>query len=162
MKGLCISTNENQSTFNVVLSVGRYYEIEDIASGTGAQNRAFHSLMTEYHRSGLHSYSSNVKIFREEIKKYLGAGFESYIYANIENGKPKINKVNTYEEVPEGVRHDPDLKKMVMGKLKSWGDYTKKERRETIDRLISEMRQAGVSSKKFDEIIKGMEVKNAN
>jgi hypothetical protein len=49
-----------------------------------------------------------------------------------------------------------DGKKMIAGKLKSWADYTKKERRETIDRLVSAMIQSGVNSKRFDEIVAGM------
>jgi DNA-binding transcriptional regulator YhcF (GntR family) len=46
---------------------------------------------------------------------------------------------------------------MVYGILKSWHDYTKKERTETIDRLIAEMLQAGVNSNKFHEILRSME-----
>jgi hypothetical protein len=41
--------------------------------------------------------------------------------------------------------------------LKSWADYSKKERQMTIDNLISEMMQVGVSNKHFDEILRGME-----
>ena len=54
------------------------------------------------------------------------------------------------------VRRDPELKNLARGRLKSWADYTKKERTETIDRLISEMHQAGVNSTKFSEILEGM------
>jgi hypothetical protein len=41
--------------------------------------------------------------------------------------------------------------------VKSWGDYTKRERMESIDRLISEMIQAGVDSRKFHEILTQLE-----
>jgi len=50
---------------------------------------------------------------------------------------------------------------MLYGLLKSWADYTKKERTETIDRLIAEMIQAGINSGKFHEILDGMEQKAA-
>ena len=157
MKALCINSDKHSSNVNTELVVGKEYVIEDAITGTSQQNKAFHALCQEYHRSGLHSYSNSFTTFRDEIKKYLGAGFESYVYATIENNKANLEKANTYEEIPEYIRKDPDLKRMVMGRLKSWSDYTKKERRETMDRLISEMRQVGVSTKKFDEIIKGME-----
>jgi hypothetical protein len=44
----------------------------------------------------------------------------------------------------------------IMGKLKSWGDYSKTERRETMDRLIAEMETAGVNTPKYREILAGM------
>lgn len=157
MKALCIKTDGIKSTINVGLIINRKYEIEDATIGSNAQNKAFHALLLEYHKSGLHSYSGNFKIFKDEIKKYLGVGFESYVYATIQNSKPRIKKADKYEDIPEYIRKDPDLKNMIMGKLKSWSDYTKKQRRETMDRLISEMRQSGVNSKKFEEIIGGME-----
>jgi hypothetical protein len=42
-------------------------------------------------------------------------------------------------------------------RLKIWADYSKKERQMTIDNLISEMMQAGVSNRHFEEILRGME-----
>lgn len=157
MRAICIDASAEQSIFNIEAIVGRTYEIEDISKGSGAQNKAFHALLLEYHKSGLHSYNGNFKIFKDEIKKYLGEGFESYVYATIQNSKPRIKKATNYEDIPEYIRKDPDLKDMIMGRLKSWSDYTKKQRRETMDKLISEMRQSGVNSKKFEEIIGGME-----
>jgi hypothetical protein len=44
-----------------------------------------------------------------------------------------------------------------MGRLKSWAAYTKKERKETIDRVISAMIQSGVQTKKFYEIMEGLQ-----
>jgi len=94
--------------------------------------------------------------FRNYIKRDLGAGFECFIYAVIENGKPVIKDAKTLEEIPESVRHDPDLKKLVRGRLKSWADYSKLERTSAIDRLISEMDQAGVRTPKYYAILQGM------
>ena len=48
------------------------------------------------------------------------------------------------------------MKQVIRGKLKSWSDYSKKERMKTMDILIKEMLQVGVSSKKFDEILEGI------
>jgi hypothetical protein len=42
-------------------------------------------------------------------------------------------------------------------RLKGWADYSKKERRMTIDNLISEMMQVGVNGGHFEEILQGME-----
>lgn len=138
--------------------VGSSYLLEDATSGSNAQNRAFHALLTEYWRSGLHSYpAKSFEEFRNCIKRSLGAGFEAFVYAEIVNGKPVIKDAATYDEIPEHIRHDPDLKQLVRGRLKSWADYSKKERMETLDRLIAEMHEAGVKTKKFFEILEGME-----
>jgi hypothetical protein len=140
--------------------VGRVYNLEDAKHGTGAQNRAFHALIGEYWRSGQHSYTAkNFADFRNQIKRHLGAGFEAFVYATIDDGKPVIHDAATFDEIPAAVRHDPDLKKLVRGRLKSWADYRKKERIDTLNNLISEMLQAGVNTKKFYEIMHGMEDK---
>jgi hypothetical protein len=138
--------------------VGRKYSLAPADDATERQNRAFHALVQEYWRSGQHSY--NVKTFsefRDVIKRDLGAGFDRYVYATIVGGKAMIKTALTRSEIPAEVWADPDLKKMVMGRLKSWSDYTKRERSETIDRVISEMHQAGVKTEKFYEILEGME-----
>ncbi len=127
---------------------GKTYLLEDATNGSLAQSRAWHALLQEYWRSGQHSYRADSFMgFRDLIKRDLGAGFEAYVYAD-DSG---IHKVKHLDEVPDHVhaRH-------VMGKLKSWARYTKKERRETMDRLISEMHQVGVNTKKFYEILDGM------
>lgn len=137
--------------------VGRSYLLEDATTGTNAQNRLFHALIGEYWRSGAHSYDAkNYDDFRNCIKKKLGAGFEAYVYAVIENGKPIIKDAKTRGDIPKEVREDPDLKKLVRGRLKSWSDYTKKQRRETIDSVIAEMVQAGINSRRFEEIMEGI------
>ena len=145
--------------------IGRHYSLEDSVSGTQAQNKAFHALITEYYKSGMHSYDKvDLKQFKKLIKKNLGAGFESYAYATISkiNGvyKPIMHDCIKFYDIPIAVRLDPDYKQMIRGKLKSWSDYTKKERMKTMDNLISEMHQVGVNTKKFMEILEGMEEKN--
>lgn len=138
--------------------VGQVYFLENATSGTDAQNRAFHALVMEYWKSGCHSYqASSYDDFRYCIKRSLGAGFEAFVYAVIVDGKPVIMDAKKYQDIPESVRSDKDLKQLVRGRLKSWADYTKKERRTTMDNLISEMHQVGVNSKKFHEILAGMD-----
>jgi len=128
---------------------GAVYNLEDAAKGSSAQGRAFHALMQEYFRTGLHSYpAKSFTEFRDYIKRDLGAGFESFVYASTEG----VKKVATREEIPPEYNN----KKYAMGRLKSYADYTKKERRESLDRLIAEMIEAGVNSPKFAEIMQGM------
>jgi hypothetical protein len=137
--------------------VGRYYTLEDATTGTGAQNRAFHALLGVYFKSGLWSYDcKSFDDFRNHIKRLHGAGFESYAYADIVGGLPVLKVVDTWQEVPEFMRKDQRMKEYIRGRLKSWSDYTKKERRDTMDKLIAEMKMVGVNSKKFDEIMEGM------
>jgi hypothetical protein len=140
------------------LEEGKYYEAAEADTPTGRQNRAFHALLQEFYSSGAHSYAAGSFIeFRNYVKRDLGAGFESYKYvAGTEDG-PAWGEAKRLEDIPDNVLRDRDGKKMIAGKLKSWADYTKKERREAIDRLVSAMIQAGVNSRKFDEIIEGME-----
>lgn len=133
------------------LTVGEYYEVEPLAHGTQAQNRAFHALLQEYYTSGLYSYPvKTFGEFRDCVKRDLGAGFEAYIYIDVEGHKRKS------KETPLDVM-EHNGERYVWGKLKSWSDYTKRERKEAIDRLLAEMLQAGVSSRKFHEIVQGME-----
>lgn len=150
--GEYISTSDQQP------EVGRSYLLEDATNGTLAQNNTFHALLTAYWVSGQHSYNAkNFEDFRNQIKRSLGAGFEAFVYVKIVDGQPVILNASSIEEIPLEIRRDPDYRKMIRGRLKSWADYTKKQRIATIDRLIAEMRQAGVNTKKFDEIMRGLE-----
>lgn len=137
--------------------IGKKYSLTDSTDGSDMQNKAFHALVGEYYKSGL--WSHNVKTFtefRDVIKRDLGAGFESYIYVVIENGLPVIKKAKKLEDVPREILDSDEMKSQVLGKLKSWSAYGKKERTTTIDKLITEMILQGINSKKFNEIIDGM------
>jgi len=57
--------------------------------------------------------------------------------------------VRSLSEIPQGARY--------IEIPKSWTDFTKDERAEMIDFTIREMIEAGVNSRKFDEILSGME-----
>ena len=143
--------------------IGSVYNLEDAKQGTSAQNAAFHALLEEYYKSGLWSYAGSgyqqgatLDEFKKMIKRKLGAGFERFLYVDIVDGMPKISECKTYAEVPECIKKDTLKANYVRGVLKSWSDYTKQERRETLDKLISEMHQVGVTSKRFMEILDGM------
>lgn len=121
------------------LKIGSYYQAESAAEGSSAQNRVFHALLAEYWRSGCHSYNAkSFEHFRELIKLYLGAGAEKY-----------YSLVDVYGNLLE--------KPTVCYRTKSWGRYTKKERKESIDRLIAEMETVGVNTPKYREILRGLE-----
>lgn len=162
MKGLCtVASGEICQllfTSGELPDVGAYYFLEKAEGGTGAQNRAFHSLLMEYWRSGMHSYDSKgFDDFKNQVKRHLGAGFEAYIYVDMENGVPKIRDAKTIEEIPDYIKTDPEFRDIIRGRLKSWSDYSKKERKSTIDNLITEMIEVGVNTKKFQEILSGLE-----
>ena len=144
--------------------LGQSYNLENASCGTGAQNRLFHAVLDIYYKSGAWSYQGSgynqgatYDEFRNMIKRKLGAGFEAFVYAEIEKGKPVIKDAKTYADIPASVRADPALKQIVRGRLKSWIDYSKSERRDTMDRLIAEMIQVGVNTDKFSQILEGME-----
>ena len=137
---------------------GRYYFLEDAAHGTQAQNKLAHALIGEYWKSGLHpKYGGDpFDSFRDQLKRTLGEGFESFVYAEIRGGKARIFQVENYEDIPKYIREDPELKEIIRGRLKSWSNYTNKQRRKFIDALIDEMTAAGVNSAKFQEILEGI------
>jgi hypothetical protein len=140
------------------LVIGEWYDAEPSATGTERQNKVFHALVGEYFRSGCHSYPArSYDEFRNHIKKNLGAGFESYVYIAESPDGFTWGETKHFKDIPANVALDKNGKKLIKGKLKSWADYTKKERTETIDKLIAEMIQAGVNTKKFNEILNGMQ-----
>jgi hypothetical protein len=103
-----------------------------VSPGTEEQNRAMHALMAAYFITGLHSSpAKNIAEFKLYLKYQYGPCFD-FTY----NG--------TQVSVP-----------------KSWAKYSKKERRDFIDALISEVTQSGaaVESEKIQEILMGMELK---
>lgn len=112
--------------------------------GSEEQNRAWHSLIREYWLSGCSSYQS-YEDMRDSLKLKVG-GAKEYIYLT-----DKQHTVKSIDEIPKGNKY--------VEIPKSWTDFTRDERKEMIDFTIREMIEAGVNSKKFDEIILGMERK---
>ncbi len=167
MKGICTVASGEVCNFRIadktLPEVGAYYYIEPAKNGTQEQNKAFHALVLEFFKSGQHSYDiGSFDELKNCIKRSLGAGFDSFVYiAMVQKDEyvsyPKMFDAKTIGDIPEIVKSDPNMKSMIRGKLKSWSKYTKKERTSTIDNLIAEMKEAGVNSEKFDEILSGME-----
>ena len=139
------------------LETGRYYNAEIADTPTEKQNRAFHALLQEFWASGCHSYNvKNFDEFRDIIKRDLGAGFERYKYVEETERGLKWGSCSAKDGMPVNIARDVNGKLLTAGILKSWSDYTKKERKETIDKLIQTMLYCQVESKKFDEILEGM------
>lgn len=145
--------------------VGRFYNLEPYHNGTEAQNKLFHSLLMEYFNSGTHSYDAkNFDHFKKQIKRALGKGFEAVAYSYVEavevdgtiEYKPRMEVVEKYSDIPEDIRAAEDVGLRTRGILKSWSAYSVKDRRETIDNLIAEMKAAGCNSPKFEEILRGI------
>jgi len=109
-------------------------------TGTDAQNRAFHSLLGEYWKSGLSSYESYDDM--KDSFKLRVAGADSYMF--IDNGK--VRNVRSLDEVRGRYAEVP----------KSWSEFTKEQRAEAIDMVIAEALEAGINSRKWDEILRGM------
>jgi len=109
--------------------------------GSDAQNRAFHSLIGEYWKSGLSSYES-FDDMRDTFKLRV-AGADEYIF--IENGK--VRHVKSLDEVKGRYAEVP----------KSWADFTVEQRKDAIDEVIREATMAGINSRKWEEILRGME-----
>jgi len=121
---------------------GEEYEVRPTDTGTERQNRAWHALLQEYWVSGCHSYNAiSFPHFRELIKLYLGAGEEKY-YSLLDDSGNRLDEP------------------VIRYRVKSWKRYGRKERKESIDRLIAEMHQAGVQTCKFYEILESMEAKH--
>jgi hypothetical protein len=140
------------------LEVGKYYDCEPAEEGSENQNRLFHALLTTYFISGCFSYpAKNVEELKNYIKRYLGLGYESYVYVEQRENGLFRGEVKNLEDIPPNVALDGNGKKMVWGRLKSWSKYGKKSRMETISGLIAEMHQAGVQTKKFFQILDGIE-----
>jgi hypothetical protein len=125
------------------LLIGEEYDCIPAEDGTDKQNKTFHALLSEYWQSGCHSYSArNFLHFRELVKLYLGAGTEKF-YRTVDNTGNYCKPILDY-------------------RVKSWSTYSKRERMESIDRLIAEMIQAVVNSKKFYEILDQLEKNSVN
>ena len=90
------------------------------------QNKLFHALITEYYISGLHSCDS-WQALKNQMKYQFGEGFIQTL------------------TLADGEKY---------GILKSLADYSMSELSRLTDNVIADMIQAGVNSKKFDEILK--------
>jgi len=141
------------------LDIGSYYFCQKDDNGTLQQNSLFHALLDIFYKSGCYSYPvDNYTDFRNYVKEHLGAGYESYFFMYESDNGLAEGRVKKLEDVPVlklGIKADGN--KMLWGDLKSWSKYTKKERMETINRLLVDMDNSGINSAKYFEIRKELE-----
>ena len=156
MKVLITSDSGYMSESEDKPEVGRSYFLEDATDGTLAQNKLFHALLTEYHISAAHPVhgGDDWTTLRNWVKIHLGAGFESFVYITTSAaGIPVLKDAKKYKDIPEAIRRLPWKNEVIRGRLVSWSDYTLKQRRQTIEKLIRDMLANGVNSRKFNEIL---------
>lgn len=110
--------------------------------GSEEQNRAWHALVQEYWRSGCGSYDS-FEDLRDQLKLRI-CGAKEYIY--ITDRQRTVTKV---EDIP------PDTPYIAVPK--SWRDFDKNDRKDMIDTTILEMMEAGVNTRKFEQILMGLQ-----
>jgi hypothetical protein len=139
------------------LEAGKLYNTFEAGDATEKQNRLFHALVAEWFTSGCFSYpAKTVEELKDWIKKDLGAGADKRIWITLtEDGGVKKVMTGAAAAPPPGAAGNGRGGYIYVDMLKSWSRYTKAERRETIDRLISAMIQSGCNSRKFDEILGG-------
>ena len=128
-------------------TAGQEVTIEDTTKGSNNQNRFFHELVKIWVSSGCSSYTGGVLEVREFVKRDIGEGFDAYFYTADDLQAVKVKR---FEDIPEHIQKD---KRRIMGKLKSWGAYTKKQRMNCIQKLIDNMIESGVNSKEFESIL---------
>jgi hypothetical protein len=172
MRGLCLSVSPDGAVFQIDGEqpvTGLYYELEDATTGTGAQNRAFHSLLNAFffwmQRTGNFQFEDggivydlavpSVGDFREYFKFKYGEGASHYQYVS---ESFQMVKVKTMDEIPQYAVDDFNAgnKGRVKAVIKSWTDYTLKQRKKAIDQLFMLIFASGCDDKKVHEIMNGM------
>ena len=140
---------------------GQEYILENALDGSSAQNKATHALIQEYFKSGCYSDNANTWLeLKEFLKRRIGEGFETFLYFDKDDVASGLQESKLYLDIPEHIRKSKNRTSFIKGKLKSWSEYTQKQRREFIDNLLAEMGTAQVQTPKFYEIIAGMEGNN--
>lgn len=150
--------------------LGVAYTLEDATHGTAAQNRAFHSLLNAFYlwmektdgfifEDGGRIYDLSTpsqEDFREFFKYKYGEGFSHVQY--VDNNFAMV-KVDSIDDVPGDIIQDFNNgnRGRIKGVLKSWSDYTLKQRKACIDSLFDVVRASGCNDRKVEEIMEGMQ-----
>ena len=172
MKILILENEQYQAISKDMPVVGKSYLLEDATFGTGAQNRAFHSVLDAF---WVWMHSTNTFVFEdagiiydlstpdpEALKGFFkykyGEGYTHYEYVN---DKYAMVKVTALEDIPAYVIRDFNSGNhgRVKGILKSWTKYTLPQRTRLIKLLLSIIVISGCNDRKVEEFISGMEWK---
>lgn len=152
--------------------VGRSYYLDDATTGTAAQNRTLHALINaiytwmyktdqyqfETYQGEIDLRCSDVHEFKDKLKYKYGQGFSHFQYADADYSIVRADKL---EDIPDRIiqAFNAGQKKRVKGVLKSWADYSLSERKDFIDKVKHLGIIIGCDSKKFHDILDGMEEK---
>ena len=137
--------------------VGKSYILEDADDYTGKQRRTWEALVDEAYKSGKFSYDTmDIHKFREHIKLDYGEGFNRLKYVN---DKFQMVEVKSQSEIPDYVALDfgNGNRERIQGIIKSTTAYTKKQFVRMIDNTINAMLEFGVDSKRFQDILEGLD-----
>jgi hypothetical protein len=175
LKGKCIECS-NKGFATLIFDgfkpvIGGIYKLIDITKGTLSQNNTFHDLIEILYDFMLKTdcfiiedngiiydlSCSDPKELKNIVKAKYGKSFEKIFYADLnDNGKPILLECDCYELLPEHVKKDfkEGNKQRLKGKLFSWSDYTKANRKTVISRLLFIMDRYGVDDNKYLELRK--------
>ena len=148
MKILILENQRYQVTSKDAPQVGHYYSLAKYEPGTEEQNRAFHALLGAFYNWMMHTnqyiftdgnvnYDFSVpdaEMFKVQFKYQYGAGAEMLGY--YENNRWYY--VKSLDKVPLHIlqRFNSGEKQLITWKnLKSWRNYTKKQRTKAIENI---------------------------
>ncbi len=174
MKGLCTAISGDKAEFTVIgkkPEPGFYYDMQEYSQGSLAQNKAFHSLLDAFwewmRKEGNFVFADEDNCIYDlatpspyEFKRFFkfkyGEGAERYKYVT-ESGE--IGTAEKQEDVPQYAvdAFNSGKKHAVEAVLKSWSDYSKKQRAKAIDRLFYLIAVSKCDDKRVHEIMDGMQ-----
>lgn len=120
------------------------------------QNALFHSLLSCFWDSGCSSFES-YKSMRFHYKDI--AHLIEYVFTNDLKEETKQLLWRAVKLLPIDRTERKKVVELLRGKIlieHSWAESTKGMAKIAIDQLLSDMLEAGVNSKKFEEILKGL------
>lgn len=137
--------------------VGKTYILEDAGTHSAQQRKTWHALVQEWWKSGMNNIDTlDFHLFRETCKKQYGEGFSHYEYIG---NDVNMVRVKDLSEIPQDILDDFKNvhRQRIKGVLKSFTKYTKKQVKDSIDKIIVAMDECGVDTVKYHEILGGME-----
>ncbi len=171
LKGKCKKISESEFIFTFLKDKpieGRDYILEDLTEGTNAQNSLFHEILQQFYKWMLKTDTfiieddgiiydlrcSDWYNLKDKLKAKYGKGFSKIKYADIINEKPKLCTADSFNDLPMHVREDfkDGNRERVEGKLVSWADYSKNQRRQLLDITLLIMDKFCVDSNDYIEL----------
>lgn len=120
------------------------------------QNNLFHSLLSCFWDSGCSSFESykNMRFHYKDIAHLI-----EYVFTNDLKEETKQVLWRAIKVLPIDESEKKKVIELLKGKVlieHSWAESTKGMAKVAIDQLLKDMHEAGVNSKKFDEILRSI------